>query len=148
MVCFSRTCWTGKSPTESHYSRLANLSCYYRYAYLFYLSKYYEFIDTVILVAKNRHVSLLQSYHHTGAVLTMFLLYKAGTIGVWIFVIFNSFIHTIMYFYYALTTMGINPPGKQMITSAQITQFLIGTVSAPKSFVYLVSIMNVTCGLQ
>ncbi|CAG8599623.1 13512_t:CDS:2, partial [Cetraspora pellucida] len=43
---------------------------------------------------------------------------------------FNSFIHTIMYAYYALTCIGINPPGKKYLTSMQITQFLIGTTIA------------------
>ncbi|KAJ3407761.1 hypothetical protein HDV05_005310 [Chytridiales sp. JEL 0842] len=76
------------------------------YAWLFYLSKYYEIIDTVIILLKNRPSSLLQSYHHAGAILTM-------------------------YFYYAMTSVGIQPPGKKYLTSLQITQFLVGgTMSA------------------
>ena len=39
-----------------------------RLGYLFYLSKYYEFVDTMILVVKQKKVSVLQSYHHAGAV--------------------------------------------------------------------------------
>lgn len=31
-----------------------------------------------------------------------------------------------MYFYYACTTIGIHPPGKQWITRLQITQFIVG----------------------
>ncbi|RUS13281.1 GNS1/SUR4 family-domain-containing protein, partial [Jimgerdemannia flammicorona] len=40
----------------------------------------------------------------------------------------NSFIHTIMYFYYAATTVGLSPPFKQNLTQLQITQFLTGQV--------------------
>ncbi|TPX37448.1 very-long-chain 3-oxoacyl-CoA synthase [Synchytrium microbalum] len=98
-----------------------------KYAYLFYLSKYYEFIDTVILLMKNRRVGLLQSYHHTGAVITMFLLVESQATACWIFVVFNSFIHTIMYAYYAASTIGIHFPFKQLITISQITQFLVGS---------------------
>jgi hypothetical protein len=39
-----------------------------RLAFLFYLSKYYEFVDTIILVVKRKRVLLLQTYHHAGAV--------------------------------------------------------------------------------
>jgi hypothetical protein len=39
-----------------------------RLGFLFYLSKYYEFLDTAILIVKQKKVSLLQSYHHAGAV--------------------------------------------------------------------------------
>jgi len=39
-----------------------------RLAFLFYLSKYYEFVDTIILVVKRKPVSVLQTYHHAGAV--------------------------------------------------------------------------------
>jgi hypothetical protein len=45
---------------------------------------------------------------------------------VWAFTTFNSFIHTIMYTYYALTSVGIHPPGKKYITTMQITQFVVG----------------------
>ncbi|KAJ3413321.1 hypothetical protein HDV05_008171 [Chytridiales sp. JEL 0842] len=96
------------------------------YAWLFYLSKYYEIIDTVIILLKNRPSSLLQSYHHAGAIITMFICVASGATATWIFVVFNSFIHTIMYLYYSLTTVGIRPPGKKYLTTMQITQFVVG----------------------
>ena len=34
----------------------------------------YEFIDTAILIVKRKPVSLLQAYHHSGAVIAMWLL--------------------------------------------------------------------------
>jgi hypothetical protein len=39
-----------------------------RYGYLFYLSKYYEVIDTAILLFKGKKAKTLQVYHHAGAV--------------------------------------------------------------------------------
>lgn len=97
-----------------------------RLGFLFYLSKYYEFLDTAILIVKQKKVSLLQSYHHAGAVLVMWgLCYTEASVVV-AFVGLNSAIHTAMYFYYLLSACGIRLPGKSNITTAQIIQFFIG----------------------
>ncbi|KAF9897341.1 hypothetical protein BX616_005764, partial [Lobosporangium transversale] len=97
------------------------------WGYLFYLSKFYEVIDTIIIILKGRRSSLLQTYHHAGAMITMWSGINYQATPIWIFVVFNSFIHTVMYCYYACTSIGIHPPGKKYLTSMQITQFLIGT---------------------
>ncbi|KNE70701.1 hypothetical protein AMAG_15456 [Allomyces macrogynus ATCC 38327] len=96
------------------------------YTWVFYLSKYYEIFDTVILLVKGKRSSLLQTYHHIGAILCMHVNYYTQSTPVTVFVIFNSFIHTLMYFYYALTTVGIHPPGKKYLTRMQISQFVVG----------------------
>jgi GNS1/SUR4 family len=36
------------------------------WATAFYISKYYEFVDTWILIAKGKDASFLQVYHHAG----------------------------------------------------------------------------------
>ncbi|KAF9171516.1 hypothetical protein BGX21_007828 [Mortierella sp. AD011] len=97
------------------------------WGYIFYLSKFYEVIDTIIIILKGRRSSLLQTYHHAGAMITMWSGIKYQASPIWIFVIFNSFIHTIMYCYYACTSIGLHPPGKKYLTTMQITQFLLGT---------------------
>lgn len=71
------------------------------YTSIFYLSKYYEFIDTFILIVKRKHVMLLQTYHHSGAVYAMYLLSATQAPSALWFVCMNSFIHTLMYSYYA-----------------------------------------------
>ncbi|KAF9438962.1 hypothetical protein BGZ76_002255 [Entomortierella beljakovae] len=96
------------------------------YSYYFYLSKYYEVLDTIIILLKGRRSSLLQTYHHAGAMILMYLGYNYRAHPIWIFTTFNSFVHTIMYAYYAATSVGIKPPGKKYITSMQITQFWTG----------------------
>ena len=40
-----------------------------------------------------------------------------------------------MYAYYALTTVGIQPPGKKYLTTMQITQFLVGVCIASFYFI-------------
>ncbi|KAF9154683.1 hypothetical protein BG015_000211 [Linnemannia schmuckeri] len=100
------------------------------WGYIFYLSKFYEVIDTIIIILKGRRSSLLQTYHHAGAMITMWSGINYQATPIWIFVVFNSFIHTIMYAYYAATSVGLHPPGKKYLTSMQITQFLVGMTIA------------------
>lgn len=99
---------------------------YHYITYLFYISKYYEFVDTWILYLKNKKPSFLQIYHHIGAVINMRNIYVYRVEAGWIFVTFNSFVHTIMYIYYALSTLKIYLPIKRLITTMQILQFVVG----------------------
>ena len=96
------------------------------WTFLFYLSKYYEFIDTFIVILRGRRPIFLQTFHHCGAVFGMWLVLVTQCTGGWIFVVENSFIHTIMYFYYAMSSINIRLPGKFIITQAQMIQFVIG----------------------
>lgn len=96
--------------------------------YLFYASKYVEFLDTYFLILCDRPVSWLQYIHHIGAVIDMGFLYWGENDGVWIFVAWNGFIHTIMYYYYACAIMKweFKLMPKHYITSMQLVQFFTG----------------------
>ncbi|KAJ1988450.1 hypothetical protein GGI25_005271 [Coemansia spiralis] len=98
----------------------------FRFSYYFYLSKYYEFVDTLIILYKGRRASTLQMYHHAGAVITMWSGCYYLAVPIAFFVIVNSAIHTWMYTFYALTAAGIRPPGKRLLTSSQIFQLIFG----------------------
>ncbi|KAJ1898534.1 hypothetical protein LPJ81_004323 [Coemansia sp. IMI 209127] len=101
-------------------------SALFVHLYLFYVSKYYELLDTAIIILKGRKASLLQIYHHAGVILVTYTTnYYASGSGLFL-VWENTGVHTIMYTYYALTALGFNPPGKQYLTSLQIFQFLFG----------------------
>ncbi|KAJ1997080.1 hypothetical protein GGI04_005533, partial [Coemansia thaxteri] len=87
---------------------------------------YYEFIDTLIILYKGRKASTLQMYHHAGAVITMWAGCYYVAVPIAFFVIANSAIHAWMYTFYALTAAGMRPPGKRLLTSSQIFQFIFG----------------------
>jgi len=106
------------------------------WAWLFYLSKYYELIDTLILLLKGKPSSFLQTFHHTGAIIGMWSLIVSRSSSVIIFVALNSFIHSLMYLYYLLTCFGYYSPWKRLLTNLQITQFAVGN---PIGIFYLVS---------
>ncbi|KAJ2756541.1 hypothetical protein GGI19_000757 [Coemansia pectinata] len=95
------------------------------HGFLFYLSKYYEFIDTAIILAKGRTAGRLQTFHHSGAVLIMWLGNYVQSPYLAFFVFENSIIHSLMYTYYTLTALGFKPPGKQILTRLQISQFYV-----------------------
>jgi hypothetical protein len=56
----------------------------------------------------------------------MWMLSSTRAFGAWVFVCFNSFIHTFMYFYYTLTCFGYQPKWKRLMTYMQLTQFFVG----------------------
>jgi len=95
--------------------------------YYFYLSKYYEFLDTFLLYLNNKNPIFLQKYHHIGAVLSWHLMYVYKVDIIWMASILNSFVHTIMYSYYLGCLLKINQVRfiKQYITSMQLCQFFI-----------------------
>lgn len=109
------------------------------YGWLFYISKFYEVIDTLIILAKGKFSSTLQTYHHAGAMMCMWAGMRYMSAPIWMFVFMNSFIHALMYSYYTFTAFSIRVPTKvkRSLTSAQITQFLVGaSVAMLHSFVY------------
>lgn len=66
------------------------------YGWIFYLSKFYEVLDTFIILAKGKYSSTLQTYHHAGAMLCMWAGMRYMSTPIFIFVLVNSFIHALM----------------------------------------------------
>jgi GNS1/SUR4 family len=97
---------------------------------IFYISKYYEFVDTWILVLKGKPASFLQVYHHTGIAFIMWAAVASQSSWLLFAVLLNSFIHTLMYTYFFVKTISPQTEIKvaRYLTMAQITQFLIGIV--------------------
>ena len=118
---------SGLNPDPTDVGRIWNEGLAF-YGWLFYISKFYEVIDTFIILAKGRKSSFLQTYHHTGAMLCMWAGIRYMAPPIWMFVMVNSALHTIMYSYYTLTTLSIKVPKwfKQTLTTLQITQFVLG----------------------
>lgn len=66
------------------------------WGWLFYVSKFYEVIDTLIILAKGKRSATLQTYHHSGAMLCMWAGIRYMSPPIWMFVFVNSFIHAMM----------------------------------------------------
>ena len=66
------------------------------YGWFFYLSKFYEVLDTAIILAKGKKSSTLQTYHHAGAMMCMWAGIRFMSPPIWMFVFVNSGIHALM----------------------------------------------------
>lgn len=82
-------------PNASNLGRLWNEGLAF-YGWLFYVSKFYEVLDSVIILAKGKRSSTLQTYHHAGAMMCMWSGIRYMSPPIWMFVLVNSFIHTLM----------------------------------------------------
>ena len=81
----------------------------------------------MLIQLKGYQPIFLQTYHHAGIVLIMYgFVITQNTCGGIIVLVFNSFIHTIMYTYFTLAAMGYKFPFKNLITLAQLVQFVVG----------------------
>jgi hypothetical protein len=70
--------------------------CLAFYGYFFYLSKFYEVVDTMIILAKGKRSSTLQTYHHAGAMMCMWAGMRFMCPAIWLFCAYNSGIHALM----------------------------------------------------
>lgn len=116
-----------------------------RVIYVYWLSKFVEALETIffILRKKNTQVSFLHVYHHT----TMFFIGWAGAKwlpgGVTFFgTAMNSFVHTVMYAYYGLSSIGPHMRPylwwKHYITKLQLMQFAV-------LLMYTVNALRINC---
>jgi hypothetical protein len=93
----------------------------------FYISKYYEYMDTFILYMNKKKPIFLQKYHHIGAVICWHLCYNYKVDAIIIGSLLNSGVHTVMYSYYLLSLYKIRLPYiKPWITIGQLVQLVSG----------------------
>src|SRR3569832_813171 len=102
--------------------------------WLFYISKVWDFWDTIFIVIgkKWRQLSFLHVYHH----ITIFLFYWLNAHvnydgDIYLTIVLNGFIHTVMYTYYFICMHTKMPSGeslpiwwKSSLTMMQMIQFV------------------------
>ncbi|WAR24220.1 ELOV4-like protein [Mya arenaria] len=103
--------------------RMANVCWWY------FFSKIIELVDTGFHILRKRPVSFLHAYHHSTMLLNWWLgvKYVAGGQS-WFLAMLNTFVHVIMYSYYALSALGpsVRPYlwWKKYLTILQLSQFV------------------------
>jgi len=99
------------------------------WCYVFYVSKYYELLDSFFLAIRDKELSFLHVYHHF-IVIPLFWIYNSyDCLAHWMLVATNTFIHIFMYYYYTLATYGKSVWWKKYITIGQMVQFWIDMIS-------------------
>ncbi|XP_075244176.1 very long chain fatty acid elongase 4-like [Convolutriloba macropyga] len=128
---YSYICQPIKYSFDAHELRVAKA------IWWFYISKLFEFMDTIIFILrkKNDQLSFLHVYHHA----TMFPLWWIGVKWVaggqsFFGALLNSGIHVLMYLYYGLAAIGPHMQKylkwKRYLTQMQLIQFFLGIANA------------------
>lgn len=101
------------------------------WCYVFYISKYYELVDTLLLMLRRKRIIFLHAVHHAFIPLVMVLLFD-GRVSVSLvgLTCLNSLVHVVMYAYFLLSALHLQPTigWKRQITRLQIVQFSMGVV--------------------
>lgn len=98
--------------------------------YLFWISKYYDYIDTIIIILNKNfyQLSYLHVFHHSTISSILFFSFKLipYCADMWFPMMFNSFIHILLYYYYLLSI--VNNKQKiwwaKYLTRLQLIQFV------------------------
>ncbi|CEF65288.1 Elongation of very long chain fatty acids protein [Strongyloides ratti] len=97
------------------------------YVWLFTVSKLFELFDTLFVVLKKKPLRFIHWYHHILTLIFIFFTYiQIPAFARW-GVFLNTFVHSIMYFYYFVKSLNIKVPKfiPIIITSLQIIQFIM-----------------------
>ncbi|GAV61131.1 ELO domain-containing protein [Cephalotus follicularis] len=96
------------------------------WAYIFYLSKILEFIDTLLIILSNsiQRLTFLHVYHHATVLVMCYLWLHTSQSLFPVALITNASVHVLMYYYYLLCGMGMRPKWKRLVTDCQIVQFV------------------------
>mmetsp|Transcript_134650 Transcript_134650/g.190342 ORF Transcript_134650/g.190342 Transcript_134650/m.190342 type:complete len:259 (+) Transcript_134650:52-828(+) len=97
----------------------------YFFYYINYLTKYYELLDSFILLRMGKRLEFLHVYHHAMTMILCFWELDGKTAVQWVPITANLLTHTIMYYYYALRAQKKDVPWKMLVTVVQITQFVV-----------------------
>ena len=89
------TLGAGGRPDSTDLGRLWNEGLGF-WGWVFYISKFYEVVDTLIILAKGKRSATLQTYHHAGAMLCMWAGIRYMSPPIWMFALVNSGVHTLM----------------------------------------------------
>ncbi|BAE63891.1 unnamed protein product [Aspergillus oryzae RIB40] len=65
--------FSGTYQAESLWERGMNY-----YTWMFYMSMYYEIMNTILLLVKGKKVSFLQTYHHAGVIICTWVVVSTG----------------------------------------------------------------------
>lgn len=135
------------SEYDDELSGLSAAGALYFWSYMYYLSKYYELLDTVLQLARGKSPPhfVLHVYHH-GCVLWMswaWLEYRQSL--QFIGLAFNCAVHVVMYTYFLQRTITSKvPKWKSLVTLIQIIQFVVSMICTLVTL-YLVFVVGNKC---
>ena len=99
----------------------------YYWIYLAYLWKYYDFVDTALLILKGKDLIFLHVFHHATVPLCAWMAFEGHLLlPLWMGMGINSAVHGLMYYYYYLRECGVKVWWRKLVTQIQTSQFILG----------------------
>eukprot|EP01116_Phalansterium_solitarium_P020905 TRINITY_DN6337_c0_g1_i2.p1 TRINITY_DN6337_c0_g1~~TRINITY_DN6337_c0_g1_i2.p1 ORF type:complete len:193 (-),score=43.15 TRINITY_DN6337_c0_g1_i2:707-1285(-) len=89
---------------------------------VFWLSKYYEFLDTVFIILEKKIPIFLHLWHHSWVVLVPLVAIRHSLFMGWITAFNNSLVHVIMYAYYGMRSLGYDVWWRKYLTQLQVAR--------------------------
>ena len=105
--------------------------------FVYWMTKIVELSDTLFMILKHkfRQVSPLHVYHHATMLILSEMGYRKYAWASFAMPLtLNALVHVVLYLYYGLTAVGIQPGWKKKLTEMQIIQFLIDLVHGVVGF--------------
>jgi len=96
---------------------------------IFYYSKYYELLDTVLIVLCKKPLTFLHVYHHAVIIILCLLMMQQRIMFFYSGVIVNALVHSFMYYYYSVSSCGMEVSWKKHLTKGQMIQFVWGVTT-------------------
>jgi len=108
--------WTHHNPATAFWS------------FMMLVSKLIEFGDTVFIVLRKQNLIFLHWYHHVTTLVSWWLMYASYEPNQLWYIVMNSFVHSIMYFYYFLKALKVRVPVvcSMAVTCIQLAQMVGG----------------------
>jgi len=125
--------WCDPYPVQFWQGRLTALY------YINYLFKYYELFDTVLMVLRGKPMPFLHVYHHAATLLLCWNQLHEHSGCQWAPIAINLAVHVVMYYYYAVSSLGVRVWWKRYLTMFQITQFVVDVISCTLASVFVIS---------
>jgi len=101
----------------------------YNWYYIFFLSKFYEFLDTYILILRKKPVTFLHCFHHFITAFLCWLGLVDSTAIQWTVISLNGTVHVFMYYYFLAVSFNSDVWWKKYLTTMQIVQFCIDLIA-------------------
>jgi len=99
----------------------------YYWIYMAYLWKYYDFVDTALLILKKKDLIFLHVFHHATVPLCAWMAFEGRLLlPLWMGMGLNSVVHGLMYYYYYLRECGVKVWWRKLVTQIQTSQFVLG----------------------
>jgi len=114
----------------------------------FYLSKYWEWVDTAFLITARKDVSWLQYTHHMSTAILVFANLTPVISSASLLACFtNTFVHVFMYFYFAFPH-GFLKKFRQFITIIQIIQHMMCLSGFIYMYINIDNCVTTTLGIK